>query len=99
VTDQPSPPGPSTRPSGGSGDDLGGLARELAVASHALFEAGRSVQRHAPDAGDPPADRRVSDLQAAALEALRSLAGGLDAMAETTRASPARQGRREWVDG
>jgi hypothetical protein len=99
VTDQPTPPGPSARPSGSSGDALGVLARELAVASHALFDAGRSVQRHAPDAGDPPADRRVSDVQAAALEALRSLAGGLDALADATGASPARQGRREWVDG
>ena len=66
----------------GSTVDLGaldGLARDLLVASNALFDAGRSVQRHSPDAGDPPAGRRVSDLQRAALAALRSLAGGLDA--------------------
>jgi hypothetical protein len=68
---------------------LDGLARELLVASQALFDAGRAVQRHAPDAGDPPADRRVSDLQRAALAALRSLAGGLDATAESAGASAA----------
>ncbi len=68
---------------------LDALARELLVASQALFDAGRAVQRHAPDAGDPPADRRVSDLQRAALAALRSLAGGLDATAAAAGTSAA----------
>lgn len=88
MTEPPAPP----RDSGRSVDvaAMHRIARELSMASQVLFDAARSVQRHTPDAGEPPAGDRVSDLQAAAVDALRSLAGGLDAAAARMRAGAAR---------